>query len=406
MQRDMRVRGAWMLAAAGACAAIGAPAEVLAQDCSWTGIFLGTAPEARSGAKMVFDSQRARVVMYGGSQDFLYDSTRPDTTWEWDGANWAQTASAGPGGRIYHAMAYDSVRHVTVLFAGATPGTDDTSDTWTYNGSLWTQVATTGPSVRNGAAMVFDSGRGVAVLFGGYDGTNRLGDTWEWSGTAWTQRSAGGASDPQPRIDTAMAYDAARGVCVIFGGNGPTTYLGDTWEWNGAAGTWTLRSAGGAGAPEPRSRCGFTYDSSRHVTLMFGGEEPSANGNNDLWQWDGSAWTQIDTASGQPGVRWNAPMVYDSVHGNAVLFSGIQGSSVTLLDDTWLLSCGGSGGGCYANCDGSTAAPVLNVADFTCFFQKFATGNSYANCDGSTGVPVLNVQDFTCFLQKFAVGCP
>jgi hypothetical protein len=63
-------------------------------------------------------------------------------------------------------------------------------------------------------------------------------------------------------------------------------------------------------------------------------------------------------------------------------------------------------GGCYANCDGSTAAPVLTVADFTCFLQKFAAGDPYANCDGSTAAPVLNVADFTCFLQKFAAGCP
>ena len=49
---------------------------------------------------------------------------------------------------------------------------------------------------------------------------------------------------------------------------------------------------------------------------------------------------------------------------------------------------------------------MLNVADFTCFFQKFAMGDPYANCDGSGTPPVLNVQDFTCFLQKFAAGCP
>jgi hypothetical protein len=61
---------------------------------------------------------------------------------------------------------------------------------------------------------------------------------------------------------------------------------------------------------------------------------------------------------------------------------------------------------CYANCDGSTTTPLLNVQDFTCFFQKFAIGDPYANCDGSTGTPVLNVQDFTCFLQKFAQACP
>lgn len=61
---------------------------------------------------------------------------------------------------------------------------------------------------------------------------------------------------------------------------------------------------------------------------------------------------------------------------------------------------------CYANCDGSTAAPALNVADFSCFLQKFAGGDAYANCDRSTTAPVLNVADFTCFLRQFAAGCP
>jgi hypothetical protein len=61
---------------------------------------------------------------------------------------------------------------------------------------------------------------------------------------------------------------------------------------------------------------------------------------------------------------------------------------------------------CYPNCDGSTAAPALNVGDFTCFLQKYAAGEAFANCDGSTAQPVLNVADFTCFLQKYAAGCP
>jgi hypothetical protein len=61
---------------------------------------------------------------------------------------------------------------------------------------------------------------------------------------------------------------------------------------------------------------------------------------------------------------------------------------------------------CYANCDGSTIVPVLNVGDFTCFLQKYAAQDPYANCDGSTIIPVLNVGDFTCFLQKYAAGCP
>jgi predicted outer membrane repeat protein len=59
---------------------------------------------------------------------------------------------------------------------------------------------------------------------------------------------------------------------------------------------------------------------------------------------------------------------------------------------------------CYANCDGSTAAPVLNMADFGCFLSHFAAGDSYANCDASTQPPVLNIADFACFLNRFAAG--
>jgi hypothetical protein len=60
---------------------------------------------------------------------------------------------------------------------------------------------------------------------------------------------------------------------------------------------------------------------------------------------------------------------------------------------------------CYANCDHSTTPPVLNVLDFACFLNAFASGDTYANCDHSTTPPVLNVLDFACFLNAFAAGC-
>jgi hypothetical protein len=70
---------------------------------------------------------------------------------------------------------------------------------------------------------------------------------------------------------------------------------------------------------------------------------------------------------------------------------------------------------CYANCDGSTTPPVLNVEDFVCFINEFAQGQllptaqqitHYANCDNSTTEPVLNVEDFICFINEFSQGCP
>jgi hypothetical protein len=58
---------------------------------------------------------------------------------------------------------------------------------------------------------------------------------------------------------------------------------------------------------------------------------------------------------------------------------------------------------CYANCDGSTNLPLLNVNDFICFQGRFAAANPYADCDASG---TLNVNDFICFQGRFAAGCP
>jgi len=48
---------------------------------------------------------------------------------------------------------------------------------------------------------------------------------------------------------------------------------------------------------------------------------------------------------------------------------------------------------------------VLNVNDFTCFQNHFAAGASSANCDLSTAPPLLTVNDFICFINKYAAGC-
>jgi hypothetical protein len=82
-----------------------------------------------------------------------------------------------------------------------------------------------------------------------------------------------------------------------------------------------------------------------------------------------------------------------------------QPDAYAVLGGFWTALAGPSTTPCYPNCDGSTQTPVLNVADFTCFLQKFAASDPYANCDNSTTPPVLNVADFTCFLTKFAAGC-
>jgi hypothetical protein len=53
----------------------------------------------------------------------------------------------------------------------------------------WTkQAPATRPPTRGGAAMAYDAATGTVVLFGGDNRHGVLGDTWTWDGTTWTRQ--------------------------------------------------------------------------------------------------------------------------------------------------------------------------------------------------------------------------
>lgn len=132
-----------------------------------------------------------------------------------DCLGWESITPPPPGNRSGHALAFDSTRNVTVLFGGTTYDDQNAykpTDTLAWNGQDWTVLANSGPSPRTGHAMAFDSVRGVTVLFGGYgengSGTDVcLGDTWEWDGNSWAFHATSG---PSPRSGHRLAYDVGR----------------------------------------------------------------------------------------------------------------------------------------------------------------------------------------------------
>ena len=79
------------------------------------------------------------------------------------------------------------------VFASTVQGTSlaGRADLFTYvtaTRASWTELApTTSPSVRSGAAMAFDAARGQVVLFGGYDpSVGDVNETWVWNGATWS----------------------------------------------------------------------------------------------------------------------------------------------------------------------------------------------------------------------------
>jgi hypothetical protein len=122
---------------------------------------------------------------------------------------------------------------------------------------------------------------------------------------------------------------------------------------------------------------------------------------------EGTSWVPVGGGVTGPGLPpSNFPSVFGTGAFQGKLYVAGDFSQVNQMPTNGLAAWTSCTSQCYANCDGSSVAPVLNVSDFICFLNRYGAGDSYANCDGSTVPPVLNVSDFTCFLNRYAAGCP
>jgi hypothetical protein len=247
---------------------------------TWTKQAPATSPPARNAAAMAYDAATGTAVLFGGQGR---TGRSLGDTWTWNGTTWTKQAPAThPTARFGAAMAYDAATGTVVLFGGRSRH-GLFSDTWTWNGTTWTkQAPATHPTARFDAAMAYDAATGTTVLFGGvgarppHDGN--FGDTWTWNGTAWTKQAP--ATHPTARFDAVMAYDAATGTALLFGGSGRTGKLGDTWTWNGT--TWTKQAP--ATHPTARFDAATAYDAATGTTVLFGGSG-SHGPLADTWTW-------------------------------------------------------------------------------------------------------------------------
>ena len=88
-----------------------------------------------------------------------------------------------------------------------------------------------------GMAFVSTAQSAYTLLFGGVQGYySTLGDTWKWEEGGWFQIFP--PNSPPAREGLGMAYDAATGTVVLFGGSsglfgGGCCDPNDTWIWDG-----------------------------------------------------------------------------------------------------------------------------------------------------------------------------
>ena len=208
------------------------------------------------------------------------------------------------------ATAYDSVRKRVVVFGGVSSST--APDTIEWDGGQWIGLHTDPHPSLAYYTMAYDAAHGVCVLYGSAPG--RV-ETWTWDGSAWKKLAVPG---PTERTGQLMDFDSANNVVVLFGGKAPDgTFLSDTWSWNGSA--WSQMST--PTSPDPRTAYGMVFDSNRGVNVLFGGIGPKVpymgfpnilvdTLYTDTWELSGSTWTKKVLATTPDGM---GPLAYDSV---------------------------------------------------------------------------------------------
>lgn len=321
-------------------AAIVVGASVAAASVS--ALHTGEAPGPQASAILAFDHSLQRVV--------LVESRTATTTpgragvWTWDGQRWTRRDEPGPPVRSLAAGAYDLARGQLVLFGGRVGDEGVTSgDTWAWDGKTWRDVTDASAGVRNHHAMAYDERRARTVMAGGIitppglsarqqlaqrDTWTYSSDTWEWDGARWSRMTAVGTGG---RSGTALAYDGRQ--VVLFGGVGADrVYASGTWSWDGRS--WQQLAIE---SPPLRASHAMAYDSDRGLVILYGGGYSDGTRMvrfDDMWQWDGRRWTQIDLQGATPGVRIGHAMAYDRARKRLVLFGGF-GTDGAPMSDTW-----------------------------------------------------------------------
>jgi hypothetical protein len=347
-----------------ACTVVGSVAVVVAPaadaanaSATWSSVTPSPMPPIGGSSSLVFDPATGQLLAY--DSETVGDCSQPQTqVWTWDGAAWTKHQQiAPPQGRGEAAFGFDPASRQVVMFGGDAEGScpGDTfngleSETWTWNGSIWAQQhPAVSPPARYTACAAADEATGQFLMYGGMgDGPVDLNDTWNWTGASWQQLTP--ATSP-PGGECQMTYDAARKVVVMLvdaPAGAPDAGVMQTWMWNGS--TWTQAADMGAPAVYLDGPVPVSFDPDTGTDLAYVGQttcttlgpmESQCVQTDQLWTFDGSAWTQSPAANNpQTGAGFAA--AHDAATHQYVIIGGLINYTGGANDATLLYSSPGS----------------------------------------------------------------
>ena len=308
---------------------------------NWTKIIPLSSPPPRAYSSVSYDSKNHVGLLFGGSN---YNETFNDT-WIYDNnqARWInRTPTLSPSSRAVSAITYDSKEELFVLFSGVLNSTYGSygNDTWTYDikSNKWTNMSPSDAPPGDIYIMAYDPIGNVCIAFGG---GNASADpsTWTYSVKSNIWKKYETNITPPARTGTTMIYDDVNQIMVLFGGFSNSLLLNETWIFNPKSFNWTQQSPTIA----PPKRCSHTmiYDSSKDISILFGGHKGAGRDWGDTWNYNftNNTWTQLYPQN-SPHSREAHQMFYDSLDKTIILFGGWDNTLESYpdnpyLNDTW-----------------------------------------------------------------------
>jgi hypothetical protein len=218
---------------------------------------------------------------------------------------------------------------------------------WSWDGKQWARTCEAPPchapasSSGLSKSMTYDRARKRIVVLDGA----RL---FEIDGAVATEPCASPPCSlhaPPPRTGAALVYDPVRRRDVLFGGRNGIKRLNDVWEWDGSA--WSQRCTATPCAPPPaRADGAAAFDGARGHVVVFGGDADDFKLGpmgmaDDTWGWNGEAWTNLcegPICASRPSARWKATMAFAPPRGRVILFGGLNPDAEKVgptFNDTW-----------------------------------------------------------------------
>lgn len=305
-------------------------------------------PDARFGHSMVYDTHNKKVILFGGSGDYTYATSKRDTwSYDYETNNWTELNPLySPSRRLNFAMSYDTDNHSTMIFGGNSISSGwELDETWIYDyeENVWSNPnPILKPPGRSDSAMVYDPITKQTILFGGMrdvgEVTYLLNDTWAYSieNNTWTELNP--EISPQCRYGTKMVYDPNSELIILFGGNSFGTDDDEKiWTFDPVTVVW--ESLNVTNRSVLRYWNGLCYDTHENKLIAAFGSDLANPGNQCnntvVFDMQSNQWEEIEV-NDQPSPRSSLSTVYDPENNKTILFGGLGFELDYVYDDLWV----------------------------------------------------------------------